>query len=226
MNEKTLKSLIAEHFGDRDPMDATVECIDDFMFCVMRRENNGGFSMLPKDFWASLSLFTSLRNAPMLLSNIKDVDNIEVKSQYDKLLSVARKNLIESWRNMLRDQGYNVPPELDFYVTEKLLSDLEGEYGLTDDRLSFGKRDTFIESLIVGFPVKPIYVIKPNDIIEGRKKVNAIIGFLNGDFPVNGKRFTNMNEYDQDKFKFKLLRVCIFSNTSANDVLKIKEYCK
>lgn len=92
------------------------------------------------------------------------------------------------------------------------------------------KRD-FIKTILLGFPFPQIFISKGkvnvetmstvSCIVDGQQRSNAIVGFINGDFDVEGKFFSGMPE--NEKSDFLKYEIAVIELDLENDDPKVLE---
>lgn len=83
------------------------------------------------------------------------------------------------------------------------------------------KRSTLIDSIMRGIDVPKLYLQKTKngwDCIDGNQRINAIVGFIEGEFLYQGDTFNKMSEIDQQTFEDYLLTITEVTNIDDEEV--------
>lgn len=92
------------------------------------------------------------------------------------------------------------------------------------------KKD-FIDTLLIGYPFPQIFISKGkinvetmstvSCIVDGQQRCNAIEGFINGEFDVNGKTYESLSE--EEKSNFLKYEVAVIELELENDDPKVQD---
>lgn len=92
------------------------------------------------------------------------------------------------------------------------------------------KRD-FIKTILLGFPFPQIFISKGrvnvetmstiSCVVDGQQRSNAIVGFINGEFDVDGRRYGDLSE--AEKSDFLKYEVAVIELDLENDDPKVQE---
>lgn len=99
------------------------------------------------------------------------------------------------------------------------------------------KASRLIESALLGVPLPIIYLSEESDgntcVIDGQQRLTSFLSFISGNFPdnrsfklsglnvlteLNGKKFTELNDEQQEKILSYSIRVITFQKESAQDL--------
>lgn len=101
--------------------------------------------------------------------------------------------VISNIEQELSIRGENIQRIYDYYINNKLLINRKYQRKLV---WAIEEKQAFIDSIINGFPVPLILLAEVNfeelsryEIIDGMQRLNAIMSFIEGEFPYDGKYF-------------------------------------
>lgn len=98
------------------------------------------------------------------------------------------------------------------------------------------RKSLLIHSMLTGYPIPSFYATKKDgvyDMLDGKQRMNAIVGFINGDYAltdipdvetetevldINGKLFDDLSEELQDEIKDYTLTIYYFEDISEDEV--------
>lgn len=99
-----------------------------------------------------------------------------------------------------------------------------------------GPSGYFIDTILSGYPFPKIYMYEYMDrrlralqkeIVDGQQRITAILRFVNDELTVNGdsefsgKRFSELDEDTQDRFRSYTVSVDVIRNANASDILQM-----